>query len=56
MKYSTYTDDVNTPIVVYVKYHDRSKVALVCGGGSGHEPSHAGYVGTLDALNIIVRL
>lgn len=24
---------------------DRSKVALVSGGGSGHEPSHAGYVG-----------
>ena len=27
------------------------KVALVSGGGSGHEPAHAGYVGTgmLDA-------
>src|SRR6056297_893603 len=24
---------------------DRSRVALVSGGGSGHEPSHAGYVG-----------
>lgn len=24
---------------------DRSKVALVSGGGSGHEPSHAGFVG-----------
>ena len=24
---------------------DKSKVALVCGGGSGHEPSHAGFVG-----------
>ena len=24
---------------------DRSKVALVSGGGSGHEPSHAGWVG-----------
>ncbi len=24
---------------------DKSKVALVSGGGSGHEPSHAGYVG-----------
>lgn len=23
-----------------------SKVALVCGGGAGHEPAHAGYVGT----------
>lgn len=25
--------------------HDRGKVALVSGGGSGHEPSHAGFVG-----------
>ena len=24
---------------------DRSKVAVVSGGGSGHEPSHAGLVG-----------
>ena len=24
---------------------DRSRVAVVSGGGSGHEPSHAGYVG-----------
>ncbi|MBC7675913.1 MAG: dihydroxyacetone kinase subunit DhaK, partial [Rhodoferax sp.] len=24
---------------------DKSKVALVSGGGSGHEPSHAGFVG-----------
>lgn len=24
---------------------DKSKVALVCGGGSGHEPAHPGYVG-----------
>jgi dihydroxyacetone kinase len=24
---------------------DRQKVALVSGGGSGHEPSHAGFVG-----------
>ena len=25
---------------------DRSKVALVSGGGSGHEPTHAGFVGS----------
>ena len=25
---------------------DKSKVALISGGGSGHEPSHAGWVGT----------
>ncbi|KAI0766592.1 dihydroxyacetone kinase [Trametes elegans] len=31
--------------VVYVPTQDRSKVALICGGGSGHEPAHAGYVG-----------
>uniref|UniRef100_A0A8H8CIP2 Dihydroxyacetone kinase n=1 Tax=Psilocybe cubensis TaxID=181762 RepID=A0A8H8CIP2_PSICU len=31
--------------VVYIKSHDRSKVALMCGGGSGHEPAHAGFVG-----------
>ncbi|KAH9840217.1 dihydroxyacetone kinase [Rhodofomes roseus] len=31
--------------VVYVAKQDRSKVALICGGGSGHEPAHAGYVG-----------
>eukprot|EP00900_Chrysochromulina_parva_P015943 jgi/Chrpa1/2434/Chrysochromulina_OHIO_Genome00009551-RA len=24
---------------------DKSKVALISGGGSGHEPSHAGWVG-----------
>ena len=32
-------------VVVYVANPDRSKVALICGGGSGHEPSHAGFVG-----------
>ncbi|KAJ6541562.1 dihydroxyacetone kinase [Mycena capillaripes] len=31
--------------VVYRSTLDRSKVALICGGGSGHEPSHAGFVG-----------
>ncbi|KAL4260125.1 dihydroxyacetone kinase (DAK) family protein [Pleurotus pulmonarius] len=31
--------------VVYLDSLDRSKVALLCGGGSGHEPAHAGYVG-----------
>lgn len=31
--------------VVYVASPDRSKVALICGGGSGHEPAHAGFVG-----------
>jgi len=31
--------------VVYRSDWDRSKVALVSGGGSGHEPAHAGFVG-----------
>ncbi|KAH7914593.1 Dak1 domain-containing protein [Hygrophoropsis aurantiaca] len=31
--------------VLYLASPDRSKVALVCGGGSGHEPSHVGFVG-----------
>ncbi|KAJ3569259.1 hypothetical protein NP233_g5175 [Leucocoprinus birnbaumii] len=30
---------------VYIAKQDRSKVALMCGGGSGHEPAHAGFVG-----------
>ena len=32
-------------IVVYLTKPDRTKVALICGGGSGHEPSHSGFVG-----------
>lgn len=32
--------------VVYDTTFDRSKVALISGGGSGHEPAWAGYVGT----------
>ncbi|KAK5160866.1 Dak1 domain-containing protein [Cryomyces antarcticus] len=31
--------------VVYSKTHDQSKVSLVSGGGSGHEPAWSGYVG-----------
>ncbi|KAF9645870.1 dihydroxyacetone kinase 1 [Thelephora ganbajun] len=31
--------------VVYIASPDPSKVALICGGGSGHEPAHAGFVG-----------
>ncbi|EMD38913.1 hypothetical protein CERSUDRAFT_81702 [Gelatoporia subvermispora B] len=34
-----------TDKVVYVASPDRSKVALICGGGSGHEPAHPGFVG-----------
>jgi len=31
--------------VVYRADWDRAKVALISGGGSGHEPAHAGFVG-----------
>ncbi|GGM29318.1 dihydroxyacetone kinase subunit DhaK [Paraliobacillus quinghaiensis] len=31
--------------VIYRNFEDEGKVALVSGGGSGHEPSHAGFVG-----------
>ena len=31
--------------VIYRQFEDEGKVALVSGGGSGHEPSHAGFVG-----------
>lgn len=31
--------------VLYQAYPDKNKVALICGGGSGHEPAHAGFVG-----------
>jgi len=31
--------------VVHRQQLDRSRVALVSGGGSGHEPAHAGFVG-----------
>ncbi|KAK9382781.1 Dak1 domain-containing protein [Kockiozyma suomiensis] len=31
--------------VLYAKNHPRSQVSVICGGGSGHEPAHAGFVG-----------
>src|SRR5947209_4782379 len=39
------------PLFVARKHPNRSKVALISGGGSGHEPLHIGYVGSgmLDA-------
>lgn len=33
------------PPVVHLANPDRARVALVCGGGSGHEPSHSAFVG-----------
>lgn len=37
--------------IIHKKELDRSKVTLISGGGSGHEPAHAGFVGRgmLDA-------
>ncbi len=32
--------------VVYDSSFDRAKIAIISGGGSGHEPAWAGYVGT----------
>lgn len=32
-------------VVVYRSRVDKSKVSLICGGGSGHEPSHPAFVG-----------
>ncbi|AKA68593.1 MULTISPECIES: dihydroxyacetone kinase subunit DhaK [Clostridium] len=41
----------NANVIVRKNSPIKGKVAVVSGGGSGHEPSHAGYVGTgmLDA-------
>ena len=41
----------NTNIVINVNAPIKNKVGLVSGGGSGHEPAHAGFVGygMLDA-------
>ena len=45
---------VFNPRYTYLRKKDieRSKVSLVSGGGSGHEPAHAGYIckGMLDAV------
>lgn len=38
--------DVNNK-VVFLADQDKSRVGLICGGGSGHEPSHAGFVGQI---------
>ncbi|KAG2366864.1 hypothetical protein BDR07DRAFT_1373204 [Suillus spraguei] len=37
---------INTHLALDPIIKDRSKVALLCGGGSGHEPSHSGFVDT----------
>lgn len=32
--------------VVFDKHQDKNKVAILSGGGAGHEPAHVGYVGS----------
>lgn len=41
---------------MHIASPDRSKVALLCGGGSGHEPAHAGFVGNGDHSPIVLSL
>lgn len=44
--YQNVADDEEIPTVAIKQkvLQDTNKVRLVCGGGSGHEPSHGGYV------------
>lgn len=46
--------DVNNK-VVFLANQDKSRVGLICGGGSGHEPSHAGFVGQIISDPIILH-
>lgn len=39
-----FDDDAHARVVLRTDW-DRNKVALISGGGSGHEPAHAGFVG-----------
>ena len=41
----TFLDFANDIKVVARNDWNKDKVALICGGGSGHEPAHAGFVG-----------
>ncbi|MDT2850299.1 dihydroxyacetone kinase subunit DhaK [Vagococcus carniphilus] len=43
--YSDLVERVNETDVIVRKDKNEGKVGLVSGGGSGHEPSHAGFVG-----------
>lgn len=43
--YSDLVERVNETDVIVKKDKEAGKVGLVSGGGSGHEPSHAGFVG-----------
>lgn len=43
--YSNSLETVNDMPIIVRKEKKNNKVALISGGGSGHEPSHAGFVG-----------
>lgn len=43
--YDSLVERVPETTVVHRKHEKNGKVGLVSGGGSGHEPSHAGFVG-----------
>ena len=47
----TELSDKNDRVIKFTKASNTNKVGLVTGGGSGHEPAHAGFVGfgKLDA-------
>ena len=49
--YPQYVEKLDNANVLVRKEKKTNKVSLISGGGSGHEPSHGGYVGTgmLDA-------
>jgi dihydroxyacetone kinase-like protein len=49
--YPDYVKRIDGTTVVARSQKKTGKVALISGGGSGHEPAHAGYVGKgmLDA-------
>lgn len=43
--YDSLVERVPETMVIHRKVEKRGKVGLVSGGGSGHEPAHAGFVG-----------
>ena len=42
--------------IVKKKNIDKNKVSLISGGGSGHEPAHAGFVGKGMRLYVVMYL
>lgn len=45
LQYPTHLAKLQNHHVLLASKRDLSKVQLICGGGSGHEPSHAGFLG-----------